>query len=1339
MSSRASRASSLSVPGEEGDTKKSLRAKAKAEKLAKKEAKKGSKRHGSEASGADAAAAAAAAAVPVEGLMTIPTQSGWRVAKGEVMEQPFEKFEREVGAKWTQVIRHHRGKRSEEQMIMVRIDRLCIEMTARSKSKGTIRIPLSDIEEIREGPLALNCKTFRESSDAGSIKDPGLALVILHGTEFRLMQTCLVFFSVAERETWGAALAAVTPLNNKDLYLGDALIRAYIKLQLQHLRPDGSHVGLRHVKSWVKRLKIKLSAREIKELYERGNSVSADWTEASVRAMYTHLFQEQCALISQLRLVKAKSGITAKVLGEFVKNNGGQATLPQCDGVIQRYAETGAKELNLHEWSEFLHSPDNDVRSPYLKFDRPYMDMDQPLTHYFISSSHNTYLMGDQLWSESSPECYTVQLRDGVRSLEIDTWDGAGQLRGEPIVYHGYTRTTKILFRDVLPAIRRDAFWKNRYPLILSIENHCSVPMQKIMAELFMKEFGECLVTDALPECRGQACYPSPNQLKGRIIIKHKKLTAGAVEVERSGHQEDTDISSSKINGYLNVHDPLDKTWEKHYFVLSKTHLTYGIPQEEPQEEDNEMQDDDEEVTGDSEEFGEEEEWFHGKIEGGRKAAELVIDQYVRTSLPPGTPPDGTFLVRQGETDPTGYTLTFWRESAKPLQHLRITRDEKGMLKLNNVVSFSSLYELVQYHRRAPITTTDYEMLLRTGVPNVSDHASKPWFFDKINRNATEERLFGTPDGTFLVRARSAEAEAYAVSFRAANKTKHCLVRKENRWYVIGELRFNSLTKMVAHFQDKPLFKKVKLKYPADDKFIQTYLFSGAFKETEDLYSANELYAEPNSYLDMSKIKTAVKTACKALTSFGGGRPEELSFPKGAVITHVVQRDEDQWEGMYNGVTGCFPSNYVEMIDTDELEKASAGEAENVLGDSQKATIPIKDLAIDAMGGVAKIINKANHDIVEVTTIPELASTGNASLEDWLEKITESIKEAAAPAARAAAPAPSMKKMKIAESLSDLIYYSQSVPFHSWDVSQGSPYTVMSSWKEAAAFKTSNGEDAKNWNNYCKRQLARVYPGGTRVNSSNFDPQPLWNCGVQLVAMNLQTPDRGTWLNQGFFEQNGGCGYVLKPKVMLKPKFDPQNVSTFELGGSCKIAVTVFSARHLVGNGTMSTYVEVELTGMATDRVKYKTRSIDGNGLCPVWNEKCGPWDCSMPELASLGFVVYNTDMFGDPHAVAQRYFPIGSKNFTCIRQGWHSIKLKNPHGRGKGLMSLFVHIDISFKKLNVKEQQKKQEYHRLLKFQDDLVERKRVAIQTGQDAVDVDAELKLLREKLSDLQSTYS
>lgn len=54
------------------------------------------------------------------------------------------------------------------------------------------------------------------------------------------------------------------------------------------------------------------------------------------------------------------------------------------------------------------------------------------------------------------------------------------------------------------------------------------------------------------------------------------------------------------------------------------------------------------------------------------------------------------------------------------------------------------------------------------------------------------------------------------------------------------------------------------------------------------------------------------------------------------------------------------------------------------------------------------------------------------------------------------------------------------------------------------------------WNQYNCRQLSRVYPAGKRIDSSNFDPQLLWNSGVQLAAMNSQTPDRGMWLNTGY-------------------------------------------------------------------------------------------------------------------------------------------------------------------------------------------------------------------------------
>ncbi|XP_027489498.1 1-phosphatidylinositol 4,5-bisphosphate phosphodiesterase beta-1-like [Corapipo altera] len=45
---------------------------------------------------------------------------------------------------------------------------------------------------------------------------------------------------------------------------------------------------------------------------------------------------------------------------------------------------------------------------------------------------------------------------------------------------------------------------------------------------------------------------------------------------------------------------------------------------------------------------------------------------------------------------------------------------------------------------------------------------------------------------------------------------------------------------------------------------------------------------------------------------------------------------------------------------------------------------------------------------------------------------------------------------------------------------------------------------------YNKRQLSRVYPKGTRVDSSNFHPQLFWNAGVHMAALNFQSMGE-TW------------------------------------------------------------------------------------------------------------------------------------------------------------------------------------------------------------------------------------
>lgn len=124
-------------------------------------------------------------------------------------------------------------------------------------------------------------------------------------------------------------------------------------------------------------------------------------------------------------------------------------------------------------------------------------------------------------------------------------------------------------------------------------------------------------------------------------------------------------------------------------------------------------------------------------------------------------------------------------------------------------------------------------------------------------------------------------------------------------------------------------------------------------------------------------------------------------------------------------------------------------------------------------------------------------------------------------------------------------------------------------------------------------------------------------------------------LNEALFNDNGGCGYVLKPSILtnLSHRFDPLDLDT--MTDKKVLEIKIISAQNLpnveeIVKDISDPYVTVQVYGVPSDNAEQKTKHVKDNGFNPIWNQDF-KFVINCPELAFVKFSIRDEDIGIDP------------------------------------------------------------------------------------------------------------
>ncbi|XP_041127390.1 1-phosphatidylinositol 4,5-bisphosphate phosphodiesterase eta-1-like isoform X1 [Polyodon spathula] len=438
----------------------------------------------------------------------------------------------------TQMVKLKNGSKGLVRLFYLDEHRTCIRWRPSRKNEKA-KITIDSLYKVTEGRHSGNFHRHAEGNF-----DPSCCFTIYHGNHMESLD--VVTSNPEEARTWITGLKyLMAGISDEDsLSKRQRTHNQWMKQTFEEADKNGDGLlNIEEIYQLLHKMNVNLPRRKVRQMFQEADTDEHQGTLT---------FEEFCVFYKMMSLRRdiflllmcfsdKKDHLTVEELAHFLKTEQkmSNVTTEYCLDVIDKFevSEENKKKdvLGVEGFTLFMRSPACDIFNPL--HHEVNQDMDQPLCNYFIASSHNTYLTGDQLLSHSKTDMYAWVLQSGCRCVEVDCWDGPD---GEPVVHHGYTLTSKISFKDVIETINKYAFVKNEFPVILSIENHCSILQQKKIAQYLKEVLGEKLDLGGVLT-RDSKQLPSPMSLKGKILIKGKRLPPFLAADAEEGEVSDDD------------------------------------------------------------------------------------------------------------------------------------------------------------------------------------------------------------------------------------------------------------------------------------------------------------------------------------------------------------------------------------------------------------------------------------------------------------------------------------------------------------------------------------------------------------------------------------------------------------------------------------------------------------------------------------------------------------------------------------------------------------------------------------------------------------------------------